>query len=157
MANEDPTLLGREFTAAVVLFHEAVGQALGLSAADRKCLDVLDRLGAVSAGRIAQETGLTTGAITGMIDRLERAGYVERRPNPDDRRSVLVVLRPDTPRDEVLPTVFGPLGQDMAELATRFTADELASIGRYLGATTEILKRHTARVVSSPRSRADRA
>ena len=53
-------MLGREFTAAVVLFHEAVGRALGLSAADRKCLDVLDRLGPVSAGQIAKETGLTT-------------------------------------------------------------------------------------------------
>jgi DNA-binding Lrp family transcriptional regulator len=149
----EPELLGREFTAAVVLFHDAVGRALGLSAADRKCLDVLDRLGPVSAGAIAKETGLTTGAVTGMIDRLHRAGYVDRRPNPDDRRGVLVALRSDTPRDEVLPGIFGPLGQDMAELATHFTADELAAIGRYLGATTEILRRHT-RAVSSPRSTA---
>ena len=143
MASKDPELLGREFTAAVVLFHEAVGRALGLGAADRKCLDVLDRLGPVSAGQIARETGLTTGAITGMIDRLERAGYVERRPNPDDRRGVLVALRPDTPRDEVLPAIFGPLGRDMTELATKFSLDELAAIGRYLGETTEILHRHT--------------
>jgi hypothetical protein len=156
MAERDPNLVGREFTAAVVLFHEAVGRALGLSAADRKCLDVLDRLGPVSAGRIAQETGLTTGAVTGMIDRLHRAGYVDRAPNPEDRRGVLVALRPDTPRDEVLPAIFGPLGQDMAELASRFTPGELDAIGRYLEGTTEVLREHTSRV-SSPRSTADRA
>ncbi len=143
MVSSDPELLGREFTAAVVLFHEAVGRALGLGAADRKCLDVLDRLGPVTAGQIATETGLTTGAITGMIDRLERAGYVERRPNPGDRRSVLVALRPDTPRDHVLPAIFGPLGRDMTELAGHFTPGELAAISRYLGETTEILRRHT--------------
>jgi DNA-binding MarR family transcriptional regulator len=84
----DPAvLLGRQFTSAVVIFHEAVGQLLGLSGVERKCLDILDRLGTVSAGRIAEHTGLTTGAVTGMIDRLTRAGYVERIPNPADRRS----------------------------------------------------------------------
>ena len=81
-----------------------------------------------------------------MIDRLHRAGYVDRRPNPDDRRGVLVVLRPDTPRDQVLPAIFGPLGEDMAELAAQFTPDELAAIGRYLAETTDILQEHTASV-----------
>lgn len=155
--NEDPELLGREFTAAVVLFHEAVGRALGLSAADRKGLDVLDRLGPVSAGRIAAETGLTTGAITGMIDRLERAGYVERRPNPNDRRGVVVAMRPDTPRDKVLPAVFGPLAQDMRELATQFSVDELDAVRRYLVETTTVLRKHTAaasaRSTPHPRAR----
>jgi DNA-binding MarR family transcriptional regulator len=139
-------MLGREFTAAVVLFHEAVGRALGLSAADRKCLDVLDRLGPVSAGRIAEHTGLTTGAVTGMIDRLHHAGYVDRQPNPDDRRSVLVALRPDTPRDAVLPAIFGPLAADMTELAEHFTADELTAITRWITATTELLHRNTQAV-----------
>ncbi len=150
-------MLGREFTAAVVLFHDAVGRALGLSAADRKCLDVLDRLGPVSAGQIAKETGLTTGAVTGMIDRLHTAGYVDRRPNPEDRRGVLVALRPDTPRDRVLPAIFGPLGEDMAALATKFSADELDAIGRYLAETTDILQEHTASVGALPTTRRSRA
>jgi DNA-binding transcriptional ArsR family regulator len=125
------------------MFHEAVGRLLGLSGAERKCLDVLDRLGPVPAGRIAEHTGLTTGAITGMIDRLEKAGYVERRPNPSDRRSVLVALREDTPRDRILPMVFGPLGEDMAEVASHFTPDQLAAIADYLARTTEVLHRRT--------------
>jgi hypothetical protein len=136
-------LLGREFTSAIVMFHEAVGRLLGLSAAERKCLDVLDRLGPVTAGRIAEHTGLTTGAVTGMIDRLTRAGYVARTPNPADRRSVLVTLRPNTPRDELLPTVFGPLGADMAEVNSHFDAAQLAVVAEYLARTTDVLRRRT--------------
>jgi len=136
-------LLGREFTSAVVMFHEAVGQLLGLSGAERKCLDVLDRLGTVSAGRIAEHTGLTTGAVTGMIDRLTRAGYVERIPNPADRRSVLITLRPNTPRDALLPTIFGPLAKDMTELASHYSPAQLDTIADWEARTTEILHRRT--------------
>ena len=136
-------LLGREFTSAVVMFHEAVGQLLGLSGAERKCLDILDRLGAVSAGRIAEHTGLTTGAVTGMIDRLTRAGYVERTANPADRRSVIITLRPNTPLDALLPTIFGPLAEDMTELASHYSHSQLATIADWLARTTEVLHRRT--------------
>ena len=146
----DDNLLGREFSAAIVMFHEAVGRVLGLSAAERKCLDVLDRLGPVSAGRVAEHTGLTTGAITGMIDRLHRAGYVDRTPNPDDRRGVLIIRRPHTPMDDLMPRIFGPLGHDMTELAGRFNADQLAALGEWIAATTEILQRHTTALQQSP-------
>src|ERR1700691_6367861 len=71
-------LLGREFTTAVVIFNEAVGRLLGLSAVERKCLDVLRRLGPVTAGTIGEHTGLTTGAVTGLMDRLPKGGHVPR-------------------------------------------------------------------------------
>ena len=139
-------LLGREFSSAVVMFHEAIGQRLGLSAAERKCLDILDRLGPVSAGRIAEHTGLTTGAVTGLIDRLSRAGYLERMPNPADRRGVLITLRPDSPHDKILPSVFGPLATDLAEVASHFDPDQLAAIGEWIARTTEVLHRNTQRI-----------
>ncbi len=146
----DPgVLLGREFTSAVVMFQEAVGQLLGLSAAERKCLDILDRLGAVTAGRIAEHTGLTTGAVTGMIDRLARAGYVERTPNPADRRSVLITLRPNTPRDALLPTIFGPLAEDMTEVASHYSPTQLATIADWAARTTEVLHRRTEALTAS--------
>ncbi|MFC7648475.1 MarR family winged helix-turn-helix transcriptional regulator [Streptosporangium lutulentum] len=66
-------LLGREFATAIVVFHEAVGKLVGLSSVERKCIDVLQRLGPVTAGAIAEHTGLTTGAVTGLVDRLETA------------------------------------------------------------------------------------
>jgi hypothetical protein len=146
--DEPAVLLGREFTSAIVMFQEAVGHLLGLSGAERKCLDILDRLGAVSAGRIAEHTGLTTGAVTGMIDRLTRAGYVERTPNPADRRSVLITLRPHTPRDALLPAIFGPLADDMTELASHYSQHQLATISDWVGRTTEILHRRTEALTS---------
>jgi DNA-binding MarR family transcriptional regulator len=74
----------------VALFQSAVAVRLGLSAADNKCLQILLRQGAQSAGELAEQVGLTTGAITGVVDRLERLGYVTREPNPNDRRVVMV-------------------------------------------------------------------
>jgi hypothetical protein len=74
---EAGTLLGRDFIAAVVVFHDLVGRCLGVSATDRKCLDLLSR-GPVTAGQLARFTGLTTGAVTGIIDRLVKVGYAER-------------------------------------------------------------------------------
>src|SRR5882757_348661 len=103
--DESGVLLGRDFIAAVVVFHEEVGRRLGLSATDRKCLDLICR-GPVTAGGLARYTGLTTGAITGMIDRLVAAGYAERTPDPVDRGRIWVSRRAGV-LDEVLPAIFG--------------------------------------------------
>jgi DNA-binding MarR family transcriptional regulator len=75
-------------------FDQAVADAIGLNRTDMRCVDVLDREGPVPAGRLAQATGLTTGAITTVVDRLERAGYARRVPDLADRRRVLVELTP---------------------------------------------------------------
>src|SRR5580698_1309823 len=106
-------LLGREFSTAIVMFHEAVGRLMGLSAVERKCIDVLRRLGPVTAGTIGEHTGLTTGAVTGLMDRLEKAGYVRRARDPHDRRKVVVELLPNEQMDALLASAFGPLGDDM--------------------------------------------
>jgi DNA-binding MarR family transcriptional regulator len=139
------SLLGRDFIAAVVVFHELVGRRLGVSATDRKCLDLLSR-GAVTAGELARFTGLTTGAVTGIIDRLVKAGYAERVSDPDDRRRVLVARKPHSRLDKILPTIFGPLGDDMAAVTARYTAKELGVIGDFLARTREVLVANTARV-----------
>src|SRR5256885_2954001 len=85
-------LLGRELSAAVVLFHQAIADRLGLSTTEWKCIDILVRSGPTTAKQLAELAGLTTGGVTGVVDRLERAGYVERLANPDDRRSVIINL-----------------------------------------------------------------
>src|SRR3954471_13272001 len=100
---ESGVLLGREFITAVVVFHESVGRLLGVTAVERKCLDVLARKGPSTAGAIAEHTGLTSGAVTGLIARLRTAGYVDRAVDPKDRRRILVSLRPDTRLNEVMP------------------------------------------------------
>jgi DNA-binding MarR family transcriptional regulator len=83
---------------ATARFDQAVADALGLNRTDMRCVDVLHRHGRVSAGQLAQETGLSSGAMTAALDRLERAGYTRRVRDAHDRRRVLVELDPDSAR-----------------------------------------------------------
>ena len=80
----------REMSTETIMFHQAVADILGLHITDHKCLDFIYRFGAMPAGRLADLTGLTTGAVTGIIDRLEKAGYVRRISDPKDRRRTIV-------------------------------------------------------------------
>jgi DNA-binding MarR family transcriptional regulator len=75
---------------AVHQMDEAAHRALGINGTDGRCLDVIDRRGLIGAGRLATEAGLTTGAVTAVLDRLEAKGLVRRIPDPDDRRRILV-------------------------------------------------------------------
>ena len=84
----------RRSQAATDRYDQAVADAIGLNRTDMRCLDVIQRDGPVPAGRLADETGLTTGAITTVLDRLERAGFARRTRDPSDRRRVLVELDP---------------------------------------------------------------
>src|ERR1700678_3534155 len=141
-ASENPPqgeLLGREFSTAIVMFHEAVGGLMGLSAVERKCIDVLRRLGPVTAGTIGEHTGLTTGAVTGLMDRLERAGYVRRARDPHDRRKVVVELLPNEQMDALLAAAFGPFSADMGKIAAGYSESERRVIADWVRATTEAL------------------
>jgi DNA-binding MarR family transcriptional regulator len=150
-------LLGREFITAVVIFHDSVGRLLGVTGVERKCLDILARRGPMTAGAIAEHTGLTSGAVTGLVDRLRAAGYVDRATDPQDRRRALISLRPDTRLNQVMPMVFGPLGQDMAALTSSYSQEELLAISDFLRRTTDILQTHTARINHAPQGEADQA
>ena len=84
----------RNVSGQAVLFSQALAERLGLSSSDLECLDVILLNGPMTAGDIARASGLTSGAITGVIDRLEKAGYVKRQADPDDRRKVMVTALP---------------------------------------------------------------
>ena len=84
----------RRSQAATDRYDQAVAEAIGLNRTDMRCLDVIQREGPVPAGRLAEETGLTTGAITTVLDRLERAGFARRTRDRTDRRRVLLELDP---------------------------------------------------------------
>ncbi|QLL05370.1 MarR family winged helix-turn-helix transcriptional regulator [Mycobacterium vicinigordonae] len=141
LADEDE-LLGREFVTAVVVFHETVGKLLGVSAVERKTLDVLDRLGPSTNGEIARHTGLTTGAVTGLIDRLEDRGLVRRVPHRQDRRKTVVTLTDHPRRREVTARVFGALRDDMSRLMSTYSPAQLAAIGDFQRRTTDLLTQH---------------
>jgi DNA-binding MarR family transcriptional regulator len=88
------TLEIRASQIAVDQMDDAACRALGVNRTDGRCLDVIDREGPVAAGRLAAASGLTTAAVTAVIDRLEKAGYARRIGDPHDRRRVLVELTP---------------------------------------------------------------
>jgi DNA-binding PadR family transcriptional regulator len=94
-----------------------------------QCLNILDYEGPVPAGRLAELTGLTTGAITTAIDRLEKAGYVQRMRDPHDRRRVVVQQIPHEG-----PDVFGEMDQAWQELCSHYSNQELAVILSFIEA-----------------------
>jgi len=80
----------RRFIAGTILFNQKVADRFGLRLTDMQCLNVLDLLGPVTPGKLAECTGLSTGGVTVMLDRLEKSGFIRREPNPIDRRSLLI-------------------------------------------------------------------
>jgi DNA-binding MarR family transcriptional regulator len=109
-----------------VMLSQAIASRLGISPADLETMDILSTSGPLPAGRLAELTGLTTGAITGVVDRLEAAGFVRRERDAEDRRRVIVHLVPDRARK--VAKLFEPLGRAMAELYARYSDEELALI-----------------------------
>src|SRR4051794_27101574 len=84
----------RRSSAQGVIFGQTVANVAGISGSDLECLDFLNLEGRVTAGRLAEVTGLTTGAITGVVDRLEKAGLARRERDAADRRKVFIVTVP---------------------------------------------------------------
>src|SRR5438067_1484128 len=85
----------RRSSAQGVMFSQTVANCVGISSSDLECLDFLNLEGRVTAGRLAEVTGLTTGAITGVVDRLQKAGLVRRERDADDRRKVFITIIPE--------------------------------------------------------------
>jgi len=120
-----------------VLFRNATGRKLGLTSADSECLSFITIKGTATPTQIARYTGLTTGSITAMLDRLEKVAFIIRKPNPDDRRGVLVEINPH------YQSLAGPLvaGVQKAhwELLASYSEKELETI-------VDFLKRFTKNV-----------
>ena len=95
----------REISTVTILFHQAIADRLGMNVTDHKCAGILARSGPITAGELARRTGLTTGAITGVIDRLEQAGFARRARDPGDRRRVIIEPDPETDRAENRPAL----------------------------------------------------
>jgi DNA-binding MarR family transcriptional regulator len=128
--------LGREMSTTIVLFHSRVAERMGLSGTDHKCLELVIQAGhPITAGRVAQLSGLSTGAVTGVIDRLERHGFVRRVRDPHDRRKVLVEL---ADFDEArYAHLFEGVVALTERVLSRFTPEEWDVIERYLRAVLE--------------------
>lgn len=142
--------LGQELSTAVVLFHEAIASQLGMSATEWKCLGLLDQHGPSTAGKLAQLSGFTTGAITGIVDRLEQAGYAKREPNPNDRRSIIICAQGLGEFKQRVGPIFASLGRAMGTLAGRYRSEELAAIQSYLEGMIQVLRDETRKLTAPP-------
>jgi DNA-binding MarR family transcriptional regulator len=116
----------------------------GMNRTDWRCLDILGTRGPMTAGQLADAVRLTTGAVTGVLDRLEMSGLVRRVRDTQDRRRVIVEITDEVGR--LGAPVFGPLVADAAEAHAQFDEDELATITRFIRIERELLARHTERV-----------
>jgi len=133
--------LARRHSTAVVLFHHAVAERLGLGPTDHKCLDLLRERGAMAGSDLCAITGLTSGAITGVVARLERAGHLRREPNPHDgRKQILHLALERSPNQDVID----PLRKDVAALLENFDTHQLTAIAEFLALTTDLIYRHAA-------------
>ena len=115
----------REMSTETIMFHQAVADELGLYITDHKCMDIIHRFGVMPAGRLGEMTGLTTGAITGMIDRLEKAGYVRRANDPKDRRKTIVEPVRNKKLERKIEMIFTPLHERMHKFLSSYSDNEL--------------------------------
>jgi predicted ArsR family transcriptional regulator len=143
-------VVGRELGARGILFHQAIANLAGVSVTDLKCLDYVDRGEDVTAGDLARLTGLTTGAITAAIDRLEKAGLARRERSETDRRKVLI-RRCHSPAMARIAPFYEALGRESMQLAARYSTSQLEIIKDFCERCTEIMRRQTEAVIRATR------
>lgn len=130
-----------------VVFHGAVAAHLGLNPTDLKCGAVLRETGPIPAGELAALTGLTTGAITGVIDRLAKAGLVRRAADPTDRRRVIVEPLDSPARIAELMRILAPLSAETVQLLKEhYDNEQLSVILDFVRRSSDLMRRQTARL-----------
>lgn len=121
----------RYVSANSVMFSQAVAEQVGLHSTDTECLDYLLLNGPATAGQLAVFTGLTTGAVTAMIDRLTKAGYVRREHDQADRRRVIVIPNEEKIYREISPHSM-PMGTALEAVCAGFSEDELEIVAQFI-------------------------
>lgn len=125
-------------------FDEEAAQYFGINRTDLRCTDIIERHGQITAGELARKTGLTTGAVTSILDRLEKLGYVRRVRDKVDRRRVLVELTEKATRRG--KDIWGPLKAASRTSLARFSDKELTFIRDFLRGSRDFTTAQTARV-----------
>jgi DNA-binding MarR family transcriptional regulator len=126
-------------------FDSLAAERLGVSESDLRCLNIIENAGGLTAGELASQSGLTAGAVTGVIDRLERVGYARRLPDRADRRRIAVEVTPAF--YSAAEAIWGPVARDWHSLlAKKFTTDELELIRAFLRSTNALTRRHVDRL-----------
>jgi DNA-binding MarR family transcriptional regulator len=136
--------MARAHEAANDAFDEVAREKLGINRTDLRCLNIIDNSGPMTAGRLAELSGLTTASVTSVLDRLERAGYARRVRDQPDRRQVIVEVTPLLA--ERATPIWGPLGEEARSTLSRMSAEELKALIDFYRLGIELNERHIERV-----------
>jgi DNA-binding MarR family transcriptional regulator len=152
----------RRMGAQSVMMSQVIADRFGIHTTDLECLDLITMRQQTTAGELARATGLTSGAMTALLDRLERAGYISRVHDSVDRRRITIQVREEA--IEPIKAVYAPIGERMAELWSRFTADELKTVSQFLRRSTDLgvvcieeIRKETVSPVTRRRPRTSRS
>ena len=130
-----------------VMLHQAASTRMGLNPTDGKCLGVLQEMGPLTAGELAEFIGLTTGAVTGVIDRLEKRGFVRRVDDPKDRRRVIVEPVAGATHTAEIGAIYLPLAEaTQKEFIDHYSEAELTLILDFIRRGADLMKAQTARL-----------
>ena len=138
----------RESSALGTLFAETVAHRLGISHGDLECIDIISLRGRVTAGELAKQSGLTTGAITGVIDRLEKAGLARRERDPDDRRKVYVSILPKALAEGSV--YYDSFGKAADALAASYSDMEIALLIDYFTRARDLIRAEIEKLAAKP-------
>lgn len=136
--HENFVLLMRGLGTRSVLYQQKIAVSLGLYNHDFIAVDILRESGPITAGELSKLSGLTTGSVTALVDRLEKAGYVRRENDPNDRRKVIIV--PQYEHKEEVKEKYYALHEEMVKLADTYTEDELELITHFLEKANNVIE-----------------
>jgi DNA-binding MarR family transcriptional regulator len=138
--------LGRELSTVSIFFHQAIATKLGINVTDTRCFELMSRYaqGPITAGDLARHSGLTTGAVTGILDRLEKAGLVERFRDASDRRKVFV--RPGLEALQRVARLYKGLAAASLKHASSYSTKELELVKSYLEGSLQVLRDQAAKL-----------
>jgi DNA-binding MarR family transcriptional regulator len=136
--------LARAHEAANEAFDEVAREKLGINRTDLRCLNIIENNGPMNASRLAELSGLTTAAVTSVLDRLEKAGYARRVRGHEDRRQVMVEITPLLA--ERASPIWGPLGEEARTTLSRMSAEELQGLIDFYRLGIDLNQKHIERV-----------
>lgn len=140
---EAVSLAGRKMSASSVMFHSLIAENFGLTVTDWRAWDIVIRHGPLTAGDLARITGLTPGAITGLIDRLVKAGAVRRVRDSRDRRKVLVRAKQRSSVQQPADSLFSPMLSAAEKLYREYSDDQLRTIADFMTRMSALLNEQT--------------
>lgn len=147
--NKDAIVYGlmtatRKLTRSSLLLQYAIAEKMNLNPTDAECIDFLMEMGPSTAGDLAKVTRLTTGAITSVIDRLQKAGFVKRENDPNDRRKVIITFIPK--KHEKTKQYYAAMAKDVYELFSDYSISKLKLLTEHSDALTAIFQIHAGKI-----------